>query len=62
MIISADIKTLKTIDVRKSEHEKDFDVLAMEFARATLQTWKEVKQGCESAPQTAFESENRQAL
>lgn len=60
MIISADIKTLKTIDVRKSEHEKDFDVLAMEFARATLQTWKGVKANVQT--QTASESENRQAL
>lgn len=46
MIVSADIKTLEVVSVRKSEHEKDFDVLAEQFARATLQTWKEVKQEC----------------
>ena len=46
MIVSADIKTLEVISVRKSEHEKDFDVLAEQFARATLQTWKEVNKKC----------------
>lgn len=46
MIVTADIKTLETICVRKSEHEDDFDELARKFARATLQTWKEVNNKC----------------
>lgn len=46
MIITADIKTLETVCVRKSEHEDDFDELARKFARATLQTWKEVNKKC----------------
>lgn len=60
MIITADIKTLETICVRESEHEDDFDVLARKFARATLQTWKKVKNNAQT--QTASESKARYAL
>lgn len=49
MIVTADIKTLKTISVRKSEHEEDFDVLAEKFAKATLHIWKEVRKKCAAA-------------
>lgn len=60
MIVTADIKTLETISVRESEHDKCFDVLAEKFAKATFQTWKGVKANVQT--QTASESKARYAL
>lgn len=60
MIITADIKTLETISIRKSVHEEHFDILAEKFAKATLQTWKGVKANVQT--QTTSESKARYAL